>query len=92
MSGRFIDMAVRPLGLPPFIARQARVQLGKRLSRETKLDRHLKNATQTVFGTVKINGKASNEATKRIIEIQKDAQKLLMKIEKKSKSLCSRCF
>ena len=42
LSGRFIDMAVRPLGLPPFIARQARVQLGKRLSRETKLDRHLK--------------------------------------------------
>ena len=83
LSGRFIDMAVRPLGLPPFIARQARVQLGKRLSRETKLDRHLKNATQTVFGTVKINGKASNEATKRIIEIQKDAQKLLMKIERR---------
>lgn len=83
LSGRLIDMAVRPLGLPPFIARQARVQLGKRLSRETKLDRHLKNATQSVFGNVKIDGKMSNEAVKRAIEVQKDAQKLLLRIEQR---------
>ena len=82
VSGRLIDMAVRPLGLPPFLARQARVQLGKRLSKETKFDRHLKNATQTIFGKVKINGPAANEVIQRSVEVHKDAQKLLNMIER----------
>ena len=78
ISGRLIDQAVRPIGLSPFFARQARVQLGRQLSKQNKFDKAFSDVVETVVqGKVKINQRAANRAVKRAIEVQKDAQALL---------------
>ena len=84
VSGRLIDQGVRPMGLPPFIARQARVQLGKRLSQDTKLDKMLRGTIQSTFGyKVKVNGPKANELVSSSVDVQKEAQLLLNMIETK---------
>lgn len=84
ISGRLIDRAVRPMNLSPFFARQARVALGKQLSRDTKLDRAFKDIVDlTITGKVRINQKAANDAVKRNTEIHKEAQLLLNMIDVK---------
>ena len=84
ISGRLIDQVVRPFGLPPFIARQARVQLGKRLSRETKVDKMIRQGVQISFShRVKVDGPSSNALVQTNLDIQKEAQLLLNMIETK---------
>ena len=82
VSGRLIDQVVRPFRLPPFVARQARVQLGKRLSRDTKLDKMLRGTIQSTFGyKVSINGAKANQLVQSSIDVHKEAQLLLNMIE-----------
>lgn len=84
VSGRIIDQAVRPLGLPPFLARMARVQLGKQFSRETKFEKTIRETIQVSFNTkVKVNGREANRIVKKNPEIQREAQKLLSMIDVK---------
>jgi len=82
LSGRIIDQAVRPFGLPPFLARMARVQLGKQFSKENKYEKFLREGITTAFsGNVKIKGSAANNVVKKNTQVHKEAQLLLSMID-----------
>lgn len=81
ISGRLIDMAVRPLPVGQLGGRFLRVQLGKQFNRETKFERVVRDTLEVTFkAKVKITGAPANEAVKRNPQVHKEAQRLLTRM------------
>lgn len=90
LSGRAIDMAVRPFGdfglgrgLGMIASRQMRIQLGKQLQkRDNPIDKMMKKIVKgvKVTGTAKVNGPKVNAEIKKNKEIARVAQKVLTQI------------
>ena len=81
LSGRAIDMAVRPLNMGPLASRFARVQLGKQFAKSNPLDKAIQGMITNVVGTVKMDGPALNNHVRSDIPLKKRAQMLLLQAE-----------
>ena len=90
LTGRAIDMAVRPFGdfgmgrgMGMIIGRQMRIQLGKQLQkRDNPIDKMMKKMVKgtKVNATAKVNGPKVNAEIKKNKEIARVAQKVLTQI------------